>query len=42
MTAEYQVANHTAYDPGEADVHGVYALHQKFGIALPDEYARPN
>jgi lincosamide nucleotidyltransferase A/C/D/E len=39
LTAEYQMANHAAYDPGEADVHDVYALHQAFGIALPDGFA---
>ena len=40
MTAEYQVANHAGYDPGDADFHDVYALHDKFGMDLPDEYAR--
>jgi FMN phosphatase YigB (HAD superfamily) len=40
MTAEYQVANHTGYDPGDADFHDVYVLHEKFGIGLPDEFAR--
>jgi lincosamide nucleotidyltransferase A/C/D/E len=40
MTAEYQVANHATYDPGEADLHDLRALHQAFGVALPDEYTR--
>jgi hypothetical protein len=40
MTAEYQVANHATYDPGEADLHDLRALHQALGLALPDEYAR--
>jgi lincosamide nucleotidyltransferase A/C/D/E len=39
LTAEYQMANHAAYDPGEADFHDVLALHQTFGIALPDGFA---
>jgi hypothetical protein len=33
------MANHAAYDPGEADIHDVRALHQAFGIALPDGFA---
>jgi lincosamide nucleotidyltransferase A/C/D/E len=41
MTAEYQVASHTGYDLGEADFHDVYALHHRFGVALPDDYAKP-
>ena len=40
LTADYQVANHTGYDPGDADVHDVYALHHKFGIPVPNDYAR--
>jgi FMN phosphatase YigB (HAD superfamily) len=40
LTAEYQVANHAAYDPGEADIHDVHTLHQAFGIALPDGFAK--
>jgi FMN phosphatase YigB (HAD superfamily) len=39
MTAEYQMANHASYDPGEADVHDVQLLHETFGIALPDGFA---
>jgi FMN phosphatase YigB (HAD superfamily) len=39
LTAEYQMANHAAYDPGEADLHDVYVLHETFGIALPDGFA---
>jgi FMN phosphatase YigB (HAD superfamily) len=39
LTAEYQMANHAAYDPGEADFHDVRSLHQAFGIALPDGFA---
>jgi FMN phosphatase YigB (HAD superfamily) len=39
LTAEYQMGNHAAYDPGEADLHDVYALHETFGIALPDGFA---
>jgi FMN phosphatase YigB (HAD superfamily) len=39
MTAEYQVANHTGYDLGEADYHDVFALHERFGVPLPDDYA---
>jgi FMN phosphatase YigB (HAD superfamily) len=39
MTAEYQMANHANYDPGEADVHDVQLLHETFGIALPDGFA---
>jgi FMN phosphatase YigB (HAD superfamily) len=40
LTADYQMANHTGYDPGEADFHDVYALHHKFGIPVPNDYAR--
>ncbi len=40
MTADYQVASHTGYDLGEADFHDIYALHRRFGMVLPDEYAR--
>jgi FMN phosphatase YigB (HAD superfamily) len=39
LTAGYQMANHAAYDPGDADLHDVHALHQAFGIALPDGFA---
>jgi lincosamide nucleotidyltransferase A/C/D/E len=39
LTAEYQMANHAAYDPGEADVHDVRALHQAFGIPPPNGFA---
>jgi len=35
MTAEYQVANHAGYDPGDADFHDVKALHERFGADLP-------
>ncbi|TMC64041.1 MAG: hypothetical protein E6J16_07775 [Chloroflexota bacterium] len=31
--------HHAAYDPGDADVHDVHALHQTFGIPLPDGFA---
>jgi lincosamide nucleotidyltransferase A/C/D/E len=40
LTADYQMANHAGYDPGEADFHDVYALHHKFGIPVPNDYAR--
>jgi len=40
MTAEYQVANHAGYDPGDADFHDVNALHERFGIELPRQFAR--
>jgi hypothetical protein len=39
LTADYQMANHTGYDPGESDFHDVYALHHKFGIPVPNDYA---
>jgi lincosamide nucleotidyltransferase A/C/D/E len=39
LTAEYQMANHTGYDPGESDFHDVYGLHHRFGIPVPDDYA---
>ena len=31
--------HHAAYDPGDADVHDVHALHQTFGIPLPEGVA---
>jgi FMN phosphatase YigB (HAD superfamily) len=40
MTAEYQVANHAGYDPGDADFHDVNVLHERFGIDLPGQFAR--
>jgi FMN phosphatase YigB (HAD superfamily) len=40
LTAEHQMANHATYDPGEADFHDVQMLHQRFGIALPDGFAK--
>jgi FMN phosphatase YigB (HAD superfamily) len=40
MTAEYQVANHAGYDLGDADFHDVNALHERFGIDLPGQFAR--
>jgi FMN phosphatase YigB (HAD superfamily) len=39
LTADYQMANHAAYDPGDADFHDVHALHHAFGIPLPDGFA---
>lgn len=39
LTAEYQVGSHTGYELKETDYKDVTALCEKFGIALPDEYA---
>jgi hypothetical protein len=39
MTAEYQVSNRTGYDPGDADFHDINALHERFGIDLPGQFA---
>ncbi len=39
LTAEYQVESHTGYELEEKDHKDVTALCEKFGIALPDEYA---
>ncbi|MFP3883541.1 MAG: nucleotidyltransferase domain-containing protein [Actinomycetota bacterium] len=39
MGAEYQMQSHTGYQIGEGDVHDVMALHERFGLPLPDEYS---
>jgi len=42
MTAEYQVADHAAYELRAVDFLDVYALHRKFGIPIPEEFvSRP-
>ncbi len=35
----FLVAFHTGYEIKDSDVHDVYALHRKFGVPLPEEYA---
>ncbi len=41
VSAEFQVLSHTGYDLTETDFHDVFALHRRFGVALPDEYPLP-
>jgi lincosamide nucleotidyltransferase A/C/D/E len=40
ISAEWMVKFHTGYPLDEDDFRDVYALHERFGIALPDEYQR--
>ena len=40
ISAEWQVKFHAGYELDEDDYHDVSALCERFGIALPDEYAR--
>lgn len=40
ISAEWQVKFHSGYELDEDDYHDVCALCERFGIALPDEYAR--
>lgn len=37
-TAEFQMVSHTGYEIADTDVHDVAALHQRFGLPLPEEY----
>jgi lincosamide nucleotidyltransferase A/C/D/E len=39
ITAEYHMVSHTGYEIGETDIHDVLALHDRFGLPLPSEYA---
>ncbi len=39
LTADYQVESHTGYEHDTDDVHDVLALHQRFGVPLPEQYA---
>ncbi len=38
ISAEYLVKFHSGYELKEEDFKDVYALHKRFGIALPSEY----
>ena len=38
LTADYQVISHTGYELDEDDFKDVYALHECFGVPLPEEY----
>jgi Aminoglycoside-2''-adenylyltransferase len=40
MSAGFQMRSHTGYEVDEVDFHDVRLLHQRFGIAIPDDYAR--
>ena len=40
VSAEYLVKFHTGYELDENDFKDVYALHKRFGIALPSEYEK--
>lgn len=42
LSPELQVRFHTGYAPDEQDVQDVYALHNAFGIGVPEEYQNPN
>ena len=37
-TAEFQMKSHTGYEIGDTDVHDIAALHQRFGLPIPDIY----
>ena len=39
LTAEYQVQSHTGYELDENDIKDVMAMHERFGVALPDGYS---
>jgi lincosamide nucleotidyltransferase A/C/D/E len=39
-SAEFVVRSHTAYEPDLDDARDVYALHERFGIPLPQVYER--
>jgi lincosamide nucleotidyltransferase A/C/D/E len=39
LTAEYQMESHTGYEHDLDDVHDVLALHHRFGVPLPKQYA---
>ena len=38
LSAEMQMRTHTGYVPKESDVHDLRLLHDRFGIAYPDEF----
>ncbi|GAB7189618.1 hypothetical protein NUM3379_03240 [Kineococcus sp. NUM-3379] len=38
LTAEYQVDSHTGYEHDTDDVRDVLALHERFGVPLPEQY----
>jgi lincosamide nucleotidyltransferase A/C/D/E len=38
MSAEFQVRSHTGYEHDADDAHDVLLLHERFGIALPQQY----
>ena len=40
LTPEAQMLLHGGYDPTDKDMHDVQLLHDAFGLALPDDYAR--
>jgi len=40
IAAEYVVQFRSTYEPRERDYEDVFALHERFGIALPEVYAR--
>jgi len=40
VSAEYLVKFHTGYELDENDFKDVFALHKRFGIALPSEYKK--
>lgn len=40
LSPEYQVVSHTGYEIDEKDIADVMALHDKFGVPLPEEYKR--
>jgi len=40
VSPEYLVKFHTGYELDESDFKDVYALHKRFGIALPSEYEK--
>lgn len=42
VSAEYSVKSHTGYKLKKDDFKDVYALHKRFGTALPSEYNKSN
>ena len=40
LSAEVQMECHTGYEPDDNDRHDVQALHSKFGIPMPNIYAK--
>jgi lincosamide nucleotidyltransferase A/C/D/E len=40
MSAEFQMRSHTGYAVDDGDWHDVRHLHERFGLPIPEDYAR--